>query len=130
MPDLHQSATFSARKLIDLPRWLGHGEAFQYHPDGICVDTTGAVWYADVGHQHCVRVREGGTVLATVDLDRGAFACALSRDSTSPEATSRPGSSCPTLFVVGQNWGGPNAVGGATGYVATFPAPAPGAGHP
>jgi sugar lactone lactonase YvrE len=89
------------------------------HPDGICLDATGAIWYADVGHQHCVRVREGGTVLATVDIDRGAFACALSR-----------GGADPTLFVVGQNWGGPDAVGGATGYVATFPAPAPGAVRP
>ena len=25
------------------------------HPDGIRLDATGAVWYADVGNQHCVR---------------------------------------------------------------------------
>lgn len=88
------------------------------HPDGICLDTTGAAWYADVGNQHCVRVREGGEVLKTVDLDRGAFACALSRGAD------------PKLFVVGQNWDGPDAVGGATGQVVAFPAPAPGGGHP
>ncbi len=41
------------------------------HPDGICVDADGAVWYADVGNRRCVRVREGGEVLATVELDRG-----------------------------------------------------------
>lgn len=88
------------------------------HPDGICLDATGAVWYADVGNQHCVRVREGGEVLATVDLDRGAFACALSRGAD------------PTLFVVGQDWGGPDVVDGATGRIMAFPAPAPGGGHP
>lgn len=88
------------------------------HPDGICLDATGAVWYADVGNKHCVRVSEGGQTLGTVDLDRGAFACALDRGTE------------PRLYVVGQEWGGPGAVGGATGQVVTFPAPAPGAGHP
>jgi sugar lactone lactonase YvrE len=88
------------------------------HPDGICLDEDGAVWYADVGNRHCVRVREGGDVLATVNLDRGAFACALSRGRE------------PRLFVVGQDWAGPAAVGGATGQLVVFPAPAPGAGFP
>jgi sugar lactone lactonase YvrE len=88
------------------------------HPDGICLDTEGAVWYADVGNRHCVRVREGGEVLDTIDFHRGAFACALSRG---PE---------PTLFVVGQDWAGPNAVGGATGQLVGYPAPASGAGFP
>lgn len=87
------------------------------HPDGICLDADGAAWYADVGNRHCVRVREGGEVLATVDLDRGAFACVLSRDAE------------PRLYVVGQDWGGDEAAG-PTGQVVSFPAPAPGAGHP
>jgi sugar lactone lactonase YvrE len=88
------------------------------HPDGICMDTTGAVWLADVGRRHCLRVREGGEVLTTVELDRGAFACTLSRKGD------------PTLFVTAQDWGGPDAVGGATGQVMAFLAPAPGAGRP
>ena len=87
------------------------------HPDGICMDAEDAVWYADVGNQHCVRVREGGEVLATVGLDRGAFACALSRGED------------PRLFVVGQTWGGPGSPQ-PTGRVLAFPAPAPGAGRP
>ncbi|WP_433193939.1 SMP-30/gluconolactonase/LRE family protein [Nocardia sp. CA-107356] len=87
------------------------------HPDGICIDADGAVWYADVGNQHCVRVGEGGAVLATVELDRGAFACALSRGAN------------PHLYVVGQKWGGAES-SEPTGQVVAFPAPAPGAGKP
>jgi sugar lactone lactonase YvrE len=88
------------------------------HPDGICIDAEGAVWYADVGNRHCVRVREGGEILSTVELDRGAFACALSRESQ------------PQLYVVAQQWGGSPEPGELTGQVLEYPAPAPGAGRP
>ena len=46
-------------------------------PDGICLDAEGAIWYGDVPNQRCVRVREGGEVLQTIELDRGCFACML-----------------------------------------------------
>jgi sugar lactone lactonase YvrE len=88
------------------------------HPDGICVDATGAIWYADVANGHCVRVAEGGEILTTIEFDRGAFACILNRDAD------------PKLYVVGQEWAGPDPSAGATGRLASFPAPAPGAGHP
>jgi sugar lactone lactonase YvrE len=86
------------------------------HPDGICVDAEGALWYADVGNRRCVRIREGGEVLQTIELDRGAFSCTLSRRDE------------PLLFVTAQNWGGPDA--GPTGQLLVFPAPAHGAGRP
>src|SRR5262249_42216112 len=38
-------------------------------PDGICLDAGNAIWYGDVPHKRCVRVREGGEVLQTIDLD-------------------------------------------------------------
>jgi sugar lactone lactonase YvrE len=95
--------------------WAATGDD---HPDGICVDAEGAVWYADVGNRRCVRIREGGDVLDTVELDRGAFACTLSRGDQPPQ-----------LYVVCQQWGGP-ASSPPTGRVVVFPAPAPGAGRP
>jgi sugar lactone lactonase YvrE len=87
-------------------------------PDGICLDADGAVWYADVPHQRCVRVREGGEVLQTVDVDRGCFACMLGGDDRS------------TLYIMAAQW--PAALEGAqrTGIVVTAPAPAPGVGRP
>ncbi|WP_222131236.1 SMP-30/gluconolactonase/LRE family protein [Pseudonocardia sp. C8] len=80
------------------------------HPDGICLDRDGALWYADVGHAHCVRVREGGEVLATVPFDRGAFSCVL---DDGPD---------PRLYVVGQVFGDEQP-DGPTGIAARFPAP-------
>jgi sugar lactone lactonase YvrE len=90
------------------------------HPDGICIDSDGAVWYADVGNRHCLRVREGGEVLDTVECDRGCFACTLG------------GAAGTTLFIVAQEWGGPETMrqGTRTGQVLAVPAPARRAGRP
>jgi sugar lactone lactonase YvrE len=88
---------------------LGEGAA----PDGICLDVEGAVWYADVPNKHCVRVREGGEVLQTVQLDRGCFACALG----GPDAT--------TLFVIAAQF--PPDFANLTGQVLAVHVSVPGA---
>jgi sugar lactone lactonase YvrE len=89
-------------------------------PDGICMDAQDAVWYGDVPNRRCVRVREGGEVLQTIELDRGCFACALG------------GADGTTLFMVTKEWNGPERMfdGPPTGKVVTAPAPSPGAGWP
>jgi sugar lactone lactonase YvrE len=44
--------------------------------DGICIDADNAVWYGDVPNKCCVRVREGGEVLQTINLTAAAsLAC-------------------------------------------------------
>ena len=103
--------------LSDRRVWADLGEA---NPDGICLDDEGAVWYADVPHRRCVRVREGGEVLDVVEVDRGCFACMLG------------GADGRTLFVVAADWGGTDAIGAGarTGQLLTYRAPAPRAGRP
>jgi sugar lactone lactonase YvrE len=89
-------------------------------PDGICLDAENAVWYGDVPNKRCIRVREGGEVLQTIELDRGCFACALG------------GADRRTLFMMATEWNGPANMFAEprTGQVLTVQAPAPGAGWP
>ena len=89
-------------------------------PDGICLDAQNAVWYADVPNRRCVRVREGGEVLQTIEVDRGCFACMLG------------GADRKTLFIVAREWRGPASMGdqGRTGQLLTARVSIPGAGWP
>jgi sugar lactone lactonase YvrE len=89
-------------------------------PDGICLDAEGAVWYGDVPNKRCVRVREGGNVLRTIELDRGCFACMLG------------GVDERTLFMMAADWRGPTNIAdqAGTGQVLTVEAPAPRVGWP
>ena len=112
--DIAADGSLSGRRV-----WAGLGTGT---PDGICIDADGAVWYADVPNKRCVRVREGGEVLQTVDLDRGCFARMLGG----------PGGR--TLFMVAAQWRGMDQMAEVakerTGQVLAAPAPAPGAGWP
>jgi sugar lactone lactonase YvrE len=89
------------------------------HPDGICLDADGAVWYADVGTNRCVRVREGGEVLQTIELGRGCFACMLG------------GMDRRTLFLLAATFDpATGSIREQTGQVFIAEATAPGAGWP
>jgi sugar lactone lactonase YvrE len=89
-------------------------------PDGICLDGENAAWYGDVPNKRCVRVREGGEVLQTIDLDRGCFACTLG------------GADKRMLFMMAAEWRGlANMTDGArTGQVLSVKARVRGVGWP
>jgi sugar lactone lactonase YvrE len=111
--DIKPDGTLSNRRT-----WADVGDD---HPDGICLDVEGAVWYADVGNKRCVRVAEGGKVLQTVEHDRGCFACMLG------------GPDRRTLFIVANEWGGPselNRYASAGGQVLAVSVTAAGTGWP
>lgn len=91
--------------------WAEIGEA----PDGICVDAEGAIWYATVPGERCVRVAEGGEVLEVVDADRGCFACMLGGDDGR------------TLYVVANHY---ESFGASDGVVLTQQVEVPRAGRP
>ena len=110
--DIASDGSLSRRRV-----WADLGDGV---PDGICLDAEGAVWYGDVPNKRCVRVREGGEVLQTIELDRGCFACALG------------GADRRTLFMMATEWNGPAGMFAEprTGQVLTVEAPAPGVGWP
>ena len=55
--------------------WAALGE---YIPDGICLDAEGCIWVAACTNHACIRVREGGEILDTVDTGEvNPFACML-----------------------------------------------------
>ncbi|MCU1656155.1 MAG: gluconolaconase [Pseudonocardiales bacterium] len=110
--DVAADGSLSAGRL-----WADLGDGF---PDGICLDAEGAIWYGDVPNKRCVRVREGGQVLQTIDLDRGCFACMLG------------GSDGTTLFMLAAEWRGMEHMTDQprTGQVLIAQASVPGAGRP
>jgi sugar lactone lactonase YvrE len=87
-------------------------------PDGICIDAEGAVWFAEVPGQRCVRVREGGEVLQTIRSELGCFACILG------------GQEGRTLFVAAAAWPDAMTLGSRTGQILRAEVSVPHAGWP
>jgi len=88
-------------------------------PDGICLDTEGAIWVADPRGKRVIRYAEGGRVLDEIGFgDRGAYACMLG----GPERRH--------LFVVTNFDSGPAAEAGTDGAIEVIEVDAPGAGLP
>lgn len=108
--DIAEDGELSKRRV-----WADLGEGT---PDGICVDAQGCVWYADVPHRCCVRIREGGAVEQRIDLDRGAFACMLG------------GPDRRTLLITAARWFGMDRMGemAGTGQLLTVEVDVPGVG--
>ena len=97
-------------------------------PDGICMDTEGAVWVSSGGFA-VVRVAEGGKVLQRVELE----------ENRAPFALMLGGPDRRTLFICTAEWhtadGAPAnlerlATGPRTGEILALPVEVPGTGRP
>jgi len=108
--DIEPNGDLSNRRV-----WAKLGE--NENPDGLAIDAEGAVWYATVPGKHCVRVREGGEILDTIDVGLGCFACALGSADTQK------------LFIMAAEWKSMKDVSSAlpVGRVVAAPVAVPGA---
>lgn len=88
-------------------------------PDGIALDTEGAIWVASPMSSEVIRVREGGEVTERIKVATDAFACMLG------------GADRKTLFVLTSASSDPAAcLANATGKIEVTKVEVPGAGLP
>ncbi len=89
------------------------------YPDGICLDSEGAIWVADAGGRRVVRVAEGGRVKQTISTGNlNAYACMLG------------GSDRRTLFICTCSGSGPDVAQKTDGQICIVRVDVPGAGLP
>jgi sugar lactone lactonase YvrE len=97
-------------------------------PDGICIDTEGAVWVS-TGGSSIVRVTEGGDVRQRVEL----------RENRAPFALMLGGPDRRKLFIMTAEWRSADSItdnlqrltsGPRTGEILTLPVSVPGTGRP
>ena len=89
------------------------------YPDGICLDTEGAVWVSDPRNKETIRVLEGGEVTERISTgDYGSFACMLG------------GGDRRTLFICTCLQSGPGTAELRSGRIETVQVEVPGAGWP
>jgi len=87
-------------------------------PDGICLDAEGAIWVASPIGGKVLRVREGGEITHSLDVETDAFACMLG----GPEGT--------TLFVCTAADSNPEKTGDRRGRIEVVDVAVPRAGLP
>lgn len=106
--DIADDGSLSGRRL-----WANVG---QYGNDGICADAEGAIWTS--AGRAVMRIRDGGEVVQTFELDRMCFAVMLG------------GEDGRTLYMVANNWTGSVEVSEPTGRVFSTRVSVPHAGCP
>ena len=84
-----------------------------HHPDGICLDSEGALWVASPHKQCCLRIKEGGEVTDRVERPHSVVCCVLG------------GADLKTLFMSRVAEGSPLGPG-AYSVVETLRVPVPG----
>jgi sugar lactone lactonase YvrE len=88
-------------------------------PDGICLDTEGAIWVADARGNRVIRVLDGGRIAQTISTGaQGAFACMLGGDDRR------------TLFICTSSGSGPQQAAKRDGRIEVVRVDVPGAGLP
>jgi len=89
-----------------------------FAPDGLCIDSEGAIWVADIAGRRVIRLFDGGRIVQAISTgeDRAPFACMLGGDDLR------------TLFVCTNTDSGPKMADKRDGRIETIRVEVPGLG--